>query len=100
MTTTRTERLRQSDRVAVRMPVEASWLDNSGMVHRAVVQTLLVSRNGGVLRLQEKFFPGQEMSLKRPIGGDGASNNPAHSEQRASKTRPTRLVFTTAKKFD
>jgi len=53
------------------MPVEASWLDNSGMVHRAVVQTLLVSRNGGVLRLQEKFFPGQEMSLKRPIGGDG-----------------------------
>ena len=71
MTTTRTERMRQSDRVAFRMPIEASWLDNSGMVQRAVVQTLLVSRNGGVLRLPDKFFPGQELSLKRPIGGDG-----------------------------
>src|SRR5206468_2836387 len=33
--------------------------------------SLLISRNGGVLRMQEKFFPGQEISLKRPLEGDG-----------------------------
>jgi hypothetical protein len=71
MTTTRTEGLRQSDRVSFRMPLEASWMESSGLVQRAIVQTLLVSRNGGVLRMQEKFFPGQELSLRRPLGGDG-----------------------------
>jgi hypothetical protein len=71
MTTTRTEGLRQSDRVSFRMPLEASWMESSGLVQRAIVQTLLVSRNGGVLRMQEKFFPGQELSLRRPLEGDG-----------------------------
>jgi hypothetical protein len=71
MTTTRTEGLRQSDRVSFRMPLEASWMESSGLVRRAVVQTLLVSRNGGVLRMQEKFFAGQELSLRRPLEGDG-----------------------------
>jgi hypothetical protein len=70
MTTTRTEGLRQSDRVSFRMPLEASWMEPSGLVQRAVVQTLLVSRNGGVLRMQEKFFAGQELSLKRPLDSD------------------------------
>ena len=70
MTTTRTETIRQSDRITLRMPLEASWTENSGVVRREVVQTLLVSRNGGVLKLQEKFFPGQEITLKRPLEGD------------------------------
>jgi hypothetical protein len=71
MTTTRTEGMRQSDRVSFRMPLEASWMDNSGIVRRLLAQSLLVSRNGGVLCMQEKFFPGQEISLKRTLEGDG-----------------------------
>ncbi len=70
MTTTRTEVLRQSDRVSFRIRLEASWMDNSGMVRRIFAQSLLVSRNGGVLQINEKFFPGQEISLKRPLEGD------------------------------
>ncbi len=45
-------------------------MESSGMVRREPAQTLLVSRNGGVLRLPEKFFPGQEISLKRSLQGD------------------------------
>jgi hypothetical protein len=71
METSRTEGLRQSDRVNFRMPVEASWMDSSGMVRRLVVQTLLVSRNGGVVRMAEKLSTGQEISLRRPLDGDG-----------------------------
>ncbi|HVO56670.1 MAG TPA: PilZ domain-containing protein [Dongiaceae bacterium] len=70
-TTTRTEAIRQSDRIAFRMPVEASWIETSGVVHRQVVQTLLISRNGGVIRLQERLAAGQEISLRRPLDGDG-----------------------------
>ena len=70
MTTTRTEALRQSDRVSFRIPLEASWTDTSSIVRRLVAVSLLVSRNGGVLRIKEKFFPGQEISLKRPLDGD------------------------------
>jgi hypothetical protein len=71
MTTTRTEGQRQSDRVSFRMALEASWIDSSGLVRSLIAYSLLVSRNGGVLRMQEKFFPGQEVSLKRPLEGDG-----------------------------
>src|SRR6266567_878921 len=71
MTTTRTEGLRQSDRVSFRIPLEASWMDGSVLVRRLVAHSLLISRNGGVLRMPEKFFPGQEISLKRPLEGDG-----------------------------
>jgi len=45
-------------------------MDGSGLVRRLVAHSLLISRNGGVLRMQEKFFPGQEISLKRPLEGD------------------------------
>jgi hypothetical protein len=72
MTATRTERLRQSDRVTFRMPVEASWLDPGGVVRKQSAQTLLVSRNGGVLRLQELLAAGQEVTLKRQLDGDQA----------------------------
>lgn len=70
MTTTRTETMRQSDRVSLRLPLEASWLDSSGVVRKFVAHSLLVSRNGGVLLLQEKLFAGQEISLRRPLEGD------------------------------
>jgi hypothetical protein len=70
MTTTRTELLRQSDRVSFRIALEASWMDTSGIVRRIFAQSLLVSRNGGVLQINEKFFLGQEISLKRPLEGD------------------------------
>jgi hypothetical protein len=53
------------------MPLEASWTDTSGVVRRFIAQSLLVSRNGGVLRIDEKFFPGQEITLKRPLNADG-----------------------------
>jgi len=70
MTTTRTETVRQSDRVAFRMPVDASWLGSDGVVVRQPAQTLLVSRNGGVIRLQGKLMQGQELTLKRQLDGD------------------------------
>src|SRR5260370_25492822 len=70
MTTTRPEVLRQSECVAFRIPLEASWMDTSGIVLRIFAQSLLVSRNGGVLQINEKFFPGQEISLKRTLEGD------------------------------
>jgi hypothetical protein len=74
MTTTRTEVLRQSDRVSFRILLEASWMDTSGMVRRIFAQSLLVSRNGGVLQINEKLFQGQEISLKRPLEGDSVKS--------------------------
>src|SRR5215475_7785114 len=70
MNSTRTETVRQSDRIAFRMPVEASWLAPGGMLVKLMAQTLLVSRNGGVLRLQEKLLENQEITLKRQLEGD------------------------------
>src|SRR5262249_17338019 len=71
MTTTRAEEaVRQSDRIAFRMPVEASWLGPGGVVLKRMAQTLLVSRNGGVVRLQEKLLENQEITLKRQLEGD------------------------------
>jgi hypothetical protein len=61
---------RQSDRVNFRMPVEASWLATGGMAMKQTAQTLLVSRNGGVLRLSEKLSAGQEVTLRRQQDGD------------------------------
>jgi hypothetical protein len=70
MTTTRTESVRQSDRVAFRMPVEASWFGSGGVLGKQMAQTLLVSRNGGVIRIAEKLLQGQELTLKRQLDGD------------------------------
>jgi len=66
----RSEGLRQSDRVTFRMPVEASWFAQNGSEVRLAAETLLVSRNGGVLRLGDKLFPGQELTLRRQREGD------------------------------
>jgi hypothetical protein len=64
------EGIRQSDRVSLQLQVEASWLATSGATVRQAAHTLLVSRNGGVIRLQEKLFPGQELTLQRKLEVD------------------------------
>jgi len=64
------EGIRQSDRVSLQMQVDASWFVSNGATVRQSAQTLLVSRNGGVLRLQEKLFTGQELTLHRKLEGD------------------------------
>lgn len=61
--------MRQSDRVTLRIPVETSWLASDGMVMKHSTETLLVSRGGGVIRIPEKLFPGQEITLHRDIDG-------------------------------
>ncbi len=62
--------LRQSDRVSFRMPVEASWFGSGGIAVKRTAHTLLVSRNGGVLRLADKLPVGQELTLRRQQDGD------------------------------
>ncbi len=66
----RSDGWRQSDRVSFRMPVEASWFAGGGLLVNQTAQTLLVSRNGGVLKLAEKLSSGQELTLKRQRDGD------------------------------
>lgn len=68
--TTESDGLRQSDRVSFRMPVEASWVTAGGTPVKHTAETLLVSRNGGVLRLTEKLLMGQELHLRRNREGD------------------------------
>jgi PilZ domain-containing protein len=62
--------LRQSDRINFRMAIEASWFAQGGMALKRMAHTLLVSRNGGVLRLGEKLTTGQELTLRRQHDGD------------------------------
>lgn len=68
----RTEKHRQSDRITLRIPVEVSWFGTGGVAETHVAQTLLVSRNGGVLRLPQKFVAGQEITLRRQSDGERA----------------------------
>lgn len=65
--------IRQSDRVSLQMQVDASWsVNNDGAENRQAAKTLMVSRNGGVICLQDKLFPGQELILHRKLEGDQA----------------------------
>ncbi|MHB8608287.1 MAG: PilZ domain-containing protein [Candidatus Acidiferrales bacterium] len=66
--TMRSDGLRQSDRVSFRMPVEASWTTSEGAAVKHIAETMLVSRNGGVLRLEHKLVTGQELTLRRAEG--------------------------------
>jgi hypothetical protein len=63
----RAEAMRQSDRVTLRLQVDASWSGAGGATVKQPAHTLLVSRNGGVIRLPEKLFPGQEITLHRNL---------------------------------
>ena len=62
-----TDKIRQSDRVALRVPVEASWYNSSGQPVAQTVETLLISRGGAVLRLAEQLATGQEVLLQRHL---------------------------------
>ena len=66
--TMRSEGIRQSDRIMFRMPVEISWSVSGEAPVKYIAETLLVSRNGGVLRLTEKLAAGQEVTLRRSEG--------------------------------
>ena len=66
------EGIRQSDRVSLQMQVDACWTDSSGFARKQSAQTLLVSRNGGVIRLPDKLFPNQELTLRRKLEGDNS----------------------------
>ena len=68
--TTISDGLRQSDRVSFCMPIEASWVTGTGTAHKQTAESLLVSRNGGVLRLSDKLAMGQELNLRRQAEGD------------------------------
>jgi hypothetical protein len=52
------------------MQVNVAWSDPDGAAANRVGHTLLVSRNGGVIRLDEKIYPGQEVTLQRALEGD------------------------------
>src|SRR5258707_12624860 len=67
----RSEGLRQSDRINFRMRVEATWFAAGGVAVKQTAQTLLVSRNGGVLCLAAKGVPGQGLAL-RQLNSDGS----------------------------
>jgi len=69
MTTTHTEAVRQSDRVAFRMPIEVAWFGSDGVLENRQAQTLLISRNGGVIRLEDRLHQNQEITLKRQLEG-------------------------------
>src|SRR5271167_861638 len=66
----RAEGIRQSDRVSLRLQVDATWFADDGTARRQPTETLLVSRNGGVVRLQEKLARNQELILHRKLEGD------------------------------
>jgi len=60
---------RQSDRISLQVPVEASWTDSQGQTISQTVETFLVSRNGAVLKLAEALPMGQELVLRRTVSG-------------------------------
>jgi len=63
--------IRQSDRITLQLQVDASWSANGHSAEtRQAAKTLMVSRNGGVICLPEKLFPGQEITLHRKLEGD------------------------------
>ncbi len=70
----RTEGVRQSDRISLRLEVEASWFGSDGIAVKKPAESLLVSRNGGVILLPEKLFPGQELTLLRTLEGDAVKS--------------------------
>src|SRR5690349_14900997 len=66
----RAEGMRQMDRVRLRLEGEAAWYGRDGVAVTKPAESLLVSRNGGVIRLQEKLFTGQDLTLRRVLEGD------------------------------
>src|SRR5258708_641200 len=91
--TTLSDGLRQSDRVRFRMPVEASWLTTAGVTLTQNAETLLVSRNGGVLRLTEKLSTGQELHLRRTLDGDHTKSTRARVVAEIDQDPPNHFLY-------
>src|SRR5216683_7129757 len=85
--------LRQSDRVSFRMPVEASWVSLDGKTLTQTAETMLVSRNGGVLRLTEKLSTGQELHLRRHLNGDIWKNARARVVAEIDQDPPNHFLY-------
>jgi len=85
--------LRQSDRVRFRMPVEASWASPAGVTLTHNAETLLVSRNGGVLRLTEKLSMGQELHLRRNLEGDNWKHTRARVVAEIDQDPPNHFLY-------
>jgi len=85
--------LRQSDRVSFRMPVEASWVSLDGQTLRETAETLLVSRNGGVIRLTEKLSMGQELHLRRHLEGDNWKTSRARVVAEIDQDPPNHFLY-------
>ena len=91
--TTLSDGLRQSDRVSFRMSVEASWVSLAGTTLTQAAETLLVSRNGGVLRLSEKLSMGQELHLRRNLEGDTWKNTRARVVAEIDQDPPNHFLY-------
>jgi hypothetical protein len=91
--TTESDGLRQSDRVSFRMPVEASWVSSQGHPVTQVAETMLVSRNGGVLRLTEKLSMGQELHLRRNLEGELWKNARARVVAEIDQDPPNHFLY-------
>ncbi len=91
--TTLSDGLRQSDRVRFRMPVEVSWLTSAGVTVAHHAETLLVSRNGGVLRLAEKLSMGQELHLRRDLEGDNWKKTRARVVAEIDQDPPNNFLY-------
>ena len=87
------EGLRQSDRVSFRMPVEASWVTPSGQTTSQTAETMLVSRNGGVLRMAEKLDVGQELHLRRALENDLWKNGRARVVAEIDQDPPNHFIY-------
>ena len=69
---------------------------NSGVAVHQNAQTLLVSRNGGVIRLQEKLFPGQELTLHRNARRRSEQNGARQASWRKSTGMPKGFIYAIA----
>ena len=75
------------------MPVEASWVSSAGATVTQNAETLLVSRNGGVLRLTEKLSMGQELHLRRSLDGDQWKNTRARVVAEIDQDPPNHFLY-------
>src|SRR5438876_5461337 len=91
--TTLSDGLRQSDRVRFRMSVEVSWVSSAGATVTQNAETLLVSRNGGVLRLTEKLSMGQELHLRRKLDDDQWKNTRARVVAEIDQDPPNHFLY-------
>jgi hypothetical protein len=75
------------------MPVEASWVSLEGQTLTQTAETMLVSRNGGVLRLTEKLSMGHELHLRRHLDGDLWKNARARVVAEIDQDPPNHFLY-------